>query len=331
MPPLRRLAALVAVLALGSWAPAIGYTVQVAALSDADAALQVSQALLRDGFPAYVVRAEGGAGSVYRVRVGAFGDRATAERYAISMGRRAGGEPQPALAEAIPSGILPLAPARLFEVPSGTDASLHAWGEAVALRLAAEAGPARYALEDGTTFQAWWAAAEGETRVAVAPLRLGGAEAQDDPDEVREAVLRQRLALLGERSGIAADALADAVREAPWSDVPYLVAYHRGALDGTGMVLGIAAGTAPPDSRRPGDWLGATPPEPRPPLWRPSADADGEVAGDGWRAVPDGEHVRLEAASTAWRALVGTPVWGADDVLVVRLGDGYEVVQLSPR
>ena len=95
------------------------YTVQVAALSDPEAAIQVSGDLLRDGFPSYVVRAEGAAGAVYRVRVAAFGDRATADRYARALGERIGGAPRPALAEAIPAGILPLAPARVARVSEG--------------------------------------------------------------------------------------------------------------------------------------------------------------------------------------------------------------------
>ncbi|MDA0700547.1 MAG: SPOR domain-containing protein, partial [bacterium] len=67
-------ATVVACLALLSSAVAqgISFTVQVIAVSDQANAIDISRGLLRDGFPAYVVRSTGGQGDAYRVRVGAF-------------------------------------------------------------------------------------------------------------------------------------------------------------------------------------------------------------------------------------------------------------------
>ena len=66
-------------------AQSIAYTVQVVALSDQEAALGIQTDLLREGFPAYVVRSTSDQGDVFRVRVGAFADRASTLLYASGM------------------------------------------------------------------------------------------------------------------------------------------------------------------------------------------------------------------------------------------------------
>lgn len=129
---LRLPAPLAVVLLVAAWglaslaaAQQIPYTVQVVALSDRDAALNVVGDLLRQGFPAYVVRSTSAQGDVFRVRVGAFANRLAALRYAEAMPQVAGGQPVPALAEAIPPGITPLAPRLLLEEPmAGLDVRL---------------------------------------------------------------------------------------------------------------------------------------------------------------------------------------------------------------
>ncbi|MDF1523147.1 MAG: SPOR domain-containing protein [Trueperaceae bacterium] len=118
-------------------AQGIAFTVQAIAVSDQQAALDLSRELVRQGFPAYVVRSTGGQGDVYRVRVGAFANRAAAVRYAASMPDVGGARPVPALAEAIPDAIMPWAPRVLWQGPvAGLDVRVAAWpGEGVALRL----------------------------------------------------------------------------------------------------------------------------------------------------------------------------------------------------
>jgi hypothetical protein len=118
-------------------AQGIAFTVQAIAVSDQQAALDLSRELVRQGFPAYVVRSTGGQGDVYRVRVGAFANRAAAVRYAASMPDVGGARPVPALAEAIPDGIMPWAPRVLWQGPvAGLDVHVAAWpGDGVALRL----------------------------------------------------------------------------------------------------------------------------------------------------------------------------------------------------
>ncbi|HZJ10070.1 MAG TPA: SPOR domain-containing protein, partial [Trueperaceae bacterium] len=116
-------------------AQSISYTVQVVALSDREAALNLQSDLIREGFPAYVVRSTSAQGDVFRVRVGAFANRAAALRYASGMPVTGGGQPVPALAEAIPPGITPLAPLLLVELPfSGRDVAVDRLGEALVIR-----------------------------------------------------------------------------------------------------------------------------------------------------------------------------------------------------
>jgi len=147
--------------AVGAPALAIAFTVQVIAVSDQASALDISRTLLRDGFPAYVVRSTGSQGDVYRVRVGAFANRAAAARYAAAMPEVAGARPVPALAEAIPAGIMPLAPRVLWDGPVvGADLRVVPWPDGVALRRQAfdPLRQASYALVQGAevrTVQAW--------------------------------------------------------------------------------------------------------------------------------------------------------------------------------
>lgn len=145
-----------------AWAQTIAFTVQAIAVSEQATALDLSRALLRDGYPAYVVRSTGGQGDVYRVRVGAFANRAAAVRYAASMPDVGGARPVPALAEVIPDAVMPLAPRVLWQGPAA-DVDLHVarWpGDGVALRVQEVGAPRQptYVLvqgDDVRTVAAW--------------------------------------------------------------------------------------------------------------------------------------------------------------------------------
>jgi hypothetical protein len=348
----------------------VPYTVQVAALSDSESAIDLSGALLRDGFPAYVVRAEGAAGSVFRVRVAAFGDRVSAERYALALGERRGGEPRPALAEAIPSGILPLAPTRLVRVEGDGRAVVLAWGEdGIMVRSGPENGAAEYRSGDGgAPFTAWWAAPrEGGGRDEVARLPLDDPAAASDEPAVRDALFRQRLRLVADQTGLDADRLeAEAVRGEPGER--HLVVWRTVGPDEG--VRSVARADASPASREPDAWLGEVPPERQAVMLvlrpgpadgadasveagagpgadaTPPADADAgaadapadeesangdAVAGLGWSARSDGIWTVLEVGAVTWRALVGAPVAAAEDLLVLEVDGATELVRLAPR
>lgn len=335
----------------------IAYTVQVAALSDSEAAIEQSGALLREGFPAYVVRAEGEAGAVFRIRVGAFGDRRSADRYAAGMGERAGGTPRPALAEAIPAGILPLAPTSVMRLSHGARAVLLPWGEeGFAVRVGPADAEAEYRpLESGRSFVALWAERRDEGRAELVRVPLDGEAELGDPEEVREALFRQRLRLIADRSELPLDGLRAAVRGEPGER--YLLAWRTLAPEV--RERGVLRPDAPPSSRSDEDWLGEVPPAPVPPAEvlvpasraaeASAADEDGGegsgeaadpaspdsepngVNGDGWYAEAEGRWTVIEARGTSWRALVGTPKGGAGDLLVLEVEGGTELVRLIPR
>lgn len=361
------------VLAAPAWgqnAAPVPYTVQVAALSDSEAAIDLSGALLRDGFPAYVVRAEGAAGSVFRVRVAAFGDRVSAERYAVALGERRGGEPRPALAEAIPSGILPLAPTRLVRVEGDGRAVVLAWGDdGIMVRTGPEDGAAEYRPGDGgAAFTAWWAAPrEDGGRDEVARLPLDDPAAASDDPAVRDALFRQRLRLVADQTALDAGRLeTEAVRGEPGER--HLVVWRTvGAEEG---VRSVATAAGSPASREPDAWLGEVPPAEQAVMLvlRPGSSGEGEdaepggdvasdpaseaavdagpepaagaasdganedaVAGLGWSARGDGIWTVLEVGAVTWRALVGAPVAAAEDLLVLEVDGATELVRLAPR
>ncbi len=123
--------------------------------------MSISRDLLRDGYPTYVVRSTGAQGDVYRVRVGAFANRSAALRYAESMPEVGGSRPVPALAEAIPQGIMPLAPRLLWQYAwTNEDVRVLPWPAGVAVRVQ-RGDPLRQALyfvfQDGEerSFEAW--------------------------------------------------------------------------------------------------------------------------------------------------------------------------------
>jgi hypothetical protein len=152
------------VLAFWSLAAAqgISFTVQVIAVSDQQNAIDISRALLQDGYPAYVVRSTGAEGDVFRVRVGAFGNRLAAARYAAAMPGVGGAAPVPMVAEAIPSGIMPLTPRVLWQGAwSAGELRVLPWPAGIALRqqLLEPLTVARYTLVQGgevRSLEAWW-------------------------------------------------------------------------------------------------------------------------------------------------------------------------------
>lgn len=93
---------------------AISYTVQVVAFSDEPRARRVQDELANEGYPAYLIAVPTAQGQVYRIRVGAFANRAAAALFAETMPSVEGSTPSPALAEGgLPPGLIPLAPALL--------------------------------------------------------------------------------------------------------------------------------------------------------------------------------------------------------------------------
>ncbi len=146
-------------------------TVQVAALSDETAAINLQRDLVNQDFPAYLESVETETGFLYRLRVGAFGDRDAAVLYAAELAKRIpGSEPIPATAgQLLPPGIAPLLPrvvARYPYEPLTSELRVVRWGDGYALRFqdSADGEPleAEYRILipglDSLPFLAWRAA-----------------------------------------------------------------------------------------------------------------------------------------------------------------------------
>lgn len=249
----RLLGALVALAALSAPVAAqqIAYTVQVVALSDRQAALDIVSDLLRQGFPAYAVSSRSTQGDVFRVRVGAFVNRPAALRYAEAMPEVAGGQPVPALAESIPQGITPLAPRLLLEQHvAGVEVRLLPFGDGLALRLQQRSplAVAEYVIPGQGAVErvrAWQLVdEEGGTRLWVREMPLWPDTWQEDGEEVREGYRNSLLGLVAERLGLDLAAVVDA-QFTGVDEVPRLLVVERvrpGVADGTELLgLGLPA------------------------------------------------------------------------------------------
>ncbi len=157
---------------LAAWGQAMSYTVQVVAVSSQERALSLVADLSRQGYPAYLLTVPTPQGLVYRIRVGAFANREAAARYAAALPALGDSRPTPALAENVPAGLSPLAPALLGAYPLDTvGLQVLPWRGGVALRVQPRDAvqQATYTLLDGTatppSFSAWRAAPQDDGTV----------------------------------------------------------------------------------------------------------------------------------------------------------------------
>ena len=337
-------------------AQSIGYTVQVVAVSDREAALDLISEL--DGYPAYTVRATTGVGDVYRVRVGAFANRAAAERYAAALPSVGGTAPVPALAENIPTPLMPLQAALLGTAKPESEAwDVVAWGASVALR----SGPADGAgiptwiavtAQGQVRFEAWRAAPDDaveQTMLRVREVPLWPASHADLSDEARRAARASTVAQVARSLDLSEDDVNEAVRPDA-EGVPVVVVLERVRIDAVERVgrygLAEVVGLAEPSTAgaTPERWIATRAEVPGPgatrlPLEPAALVARGAapVLGEGWSGRSDGRFVRVEtvgtddAPSVSWRAVVGTPLWGAGDLLLVRDRDEVVLYRMHPR
>lgn len=323
------LATLLVVLGLGV-ANAISYTVQVVAVSEQESALSVQRTLLNEAYPAYVVRASTVQGDIYRVRVGAFGNRDAALLFARTMPIVAGSPPLPALAEGIPAAVMPLEP-RLLTAVSAPQLDVIPWGEGFALRSQEDtARQATYFVVSGGSphsFRAWRAAPAEGGALVLRNLPLWPETWETDVPEAREAYRRAILESLARRFEVSLQRLEELEgRSAPGR--PFLVVLELVPILGGGeaTLLGIAAPSDGPYG--PGQLLiGSAPlPEVPGPLYRASLESPPLAAtfgGEGWRVEGAGEFFLLstEQSSRGWRAGVGMPLWSDGEFLLTRVGE----------
>lgn len=334
------LAALLLALAL-AWsatAAAISYTVQVVAVTDQDVALELQGQLLRQGFPAYVVRASTENRDVYRVRVGAFANRGAALSYAAAMPLVFGSQPVPALAETIPGGIMPLEPELLLDTATSAGFLVLPWTGGVAVRIQPDPDtPARYhVFADGVraAFDAWSASPLDAEVLRVRNLPLWPSTWAEDTPEVREEVLRSTVSLVAGELSLSTAQVSGAVFE---GEPPYLVVLERadpGTSDaGVRLALGLPGDTG---AYGPQAFLGETSlvPGAAEPLYRyDGVVPDGPLHGEGWIASPDEGFTRIEpeGVGSGWRAGVGVPLWSWGSFLLTTDGARLRLFRLVPR
>ena len=349
---------------LASPALAISYTVQVAALSDQQAAIELRRRLIAEGYEAYLVSVQTEQGVIFRLRVGAFANRAAAVSFAGRMPPLGGATPVPALAEDIPAGLFPLKPQLIASYPY-RELAIIPWAEDRAIRFQAETevGPTdaehRVLRADlvGKPFRAWRAQPQADswlTRVYNFPL--WPANHRDLPAEARAAFERDVLTALAGNLGLSMAAIETFVIRQ--DEVPFVVRAERRHLYSDEAIPYPALGIPPPGIMPHAGpeltWLGQSPPEGFPtgiaaPVFHPysvlgmrPADTrraenlprlEGlQLTGNGWRAQADGGFTRITdfASGKSFRAIAGFPIWVFEEFLLVYLNNQLDLYLLLP-
>lgn len=362
---MRRLWLWLIMLALVGGAPALAlsYTIQVAALSDQQAAIELRRRLIAEGYEAYLVSVQSEQGVIYRLRIGAFANRAAAVRFAAQMPPLGGAAPVPALAEDIPAGLFPLEPKLVasYPYPSGSD-ELHVipWAGGRALRFQSETEGGMLDAEYRVLhrdlverpFRAWRTRPQADGwLIRVYSFPLWPASYRDLDAEARAAFERDVLAALAAALGVAPAAMdAFVIRQ---GEVPAVVRAERRNLYTDEAIpypaLGLPPAGAMPRAGPELTWFGQSPPEDFPagiaaPLFDPRSvlgtrPADTlpaleglELAGRGWQAQADDRFTRITDLETgkSYRAIAGFPLWAFEDYVLVYLDQQLDLYLLLP-
>ena len=161
-------------LLLSSWGFAVSYTVQVIAVSTQAIAAKLQEQLNDEGYEAYLVRVPTSDGPVFRIRVGAFANRAAAAVFADAMQGVLDSNPTPALADGIPSGLVPLEAELVGKYSTlANDFEVLPWQGEVAFRVQAKntQEQANYRVVDIVEFDAWRAAPRSDGTIIRVYLR----------------------------------------------------------------------------------------------------------------------------------------------------------------
>ncbi|MDQ3459422.1 MAG: SPOR domain-containing protein [Deinococcota bacterium] len=342
---------MLALLLLLPRAAALSYTVQVAALTDQAAARALLDDLRRQGFPAYLVGLPTEAGQVYRLRVGAFANRAAAVRYGESVETATGLTPVPALAEAdMPILLLEPGLVAVYPYGPGVRAEVLRFPETLALRVQ-DSGEAEYRFlspdAHARPVPAWrMLPLEDGGLLRVYSFPLWPPDYEGLSPEARRAEEEARLAAVAQSLGLGPAVLERYVirqEAAP----PVLVRAERWRADGSAERLPAlgdpgfwdSGGEGPPLA-----WLnGEVPALPSARLPAPLVIVSGRLPGgeaeegepgwlqgEGWQARPDGDFTRLASGGRDWRALGGYPLWAGGDYLLTLSEGDLALYWLSP-
>ena len=327
---------LAVLLAFFPLASAVSYTVQVVAVSSENSAADFQAYLQDEGFPAYLVTVPSGQNYIFRLRVGAFANREAAqvfsEALAVSLENSPlSSSPSPALAEGIPSELIPLEPALLGRYDLETyGVEVRPWGNGSAVRAQPRdlSEPATYVLGDGSSFRAWRAEPQTGRGIVQVYSEYLWPEAWQIESEADLAQYRQeRLDVLATELNLSSSALMSFEYQDA-EGAPYLVLARR--VDaGTGeaeLLPAVGQQTAPAAEGPPLAWLASTP-ELELPRWLPDfevglSEPPDSVALGEWQAVADGAYSFLQQDDgRGWRAAVGSPLWAGENLLLTRFGD----------
>ncbi len=258
------------------------FTVQVAALSNQQSAQELETELVEAGFPGYIVSADVEEQTLYRVRVGAYSARSTAEDIAAALQGFAGTAPVASQVDNVPAALVPFEAVELASypyIPEITRLEVIPWADAFVVRSQGrfEDQPfeAEYTfLVDGVSarqYAAWRAAPdrsdwdEGWTeRVYSYPLYPENFESASDAE--RNRYRDNQIAELAERFERPPEDFVSYIFAEPGRGAPFLVLAERYNLF-TGErelypALGLPREGVTPDAGPPLEWLrGTTPPE----------------------------------------------------------------------
>ncbi len=350
-------------LLLGQQGLAISYTVQVVALSDQEASLDLQRRLVAEGYPAYLVRVPTESGVVFRLRVGAFANRDAALDFAKAMQLVDGSVPIPALAEGIPTGLIPLEPELITNypfIPDITKLEVIPWQDSLALRFQGsfETSPleAEYRILKGDlakrSFNAWRALATEDSVDRVFNFGLWPENFSELSEEELEEFQNNLLDTIAGSFSLNSEQLRSYRIFQPGTGLPTLILAERFSLStaqrqryaAVGNLLGrnmpptgpelVWLGQAEPEGFpnetpaaifEPFSLLGDDPENPR--LPEPSQLS---LQGNGWTASADGSFTRVQLEEgKSWRAVAGYPLWAFADFLLVYREGQLALYQLS--
>ena len=346
MQALTRITLITLLLIISTTASAISYTVQVVAVSTESTALRLQQQLGAQGYPAYLISVPTPQGTVYRLRVGAFANRAAADTYAKTMQTNTDTQPTPALAEGIPEGLIPLEANQLAAYTlDNTRVTATTWEDMVVVKAMPEDAlqGASYTVftADGVQVFNAWAAVRQEDGSIVRFYRfdLWPANWSELSEDEKTQFRTDTLAAVATSLGLTPAQVA-AFQYEDTAGVPFLALAERFNLS-TGERTRMRALGQPGEGFQDGVpgmlyFSGETPvtPQETSSVFDSALTVDATtIAGDGWEAVTDGVYARLQVSgsSRGWRAAVGKPVWGRDNVLLSVHNDTLYVYQLQKR
>lgn len=339
---------------------AISYTIQVAALSDQQAAIELRRRLIAEGYEAYLVSVQTEQGVIFRLRVGAFANRAASVSFASRMPPLGGAAPVPALAEDIPAGLFPLKPKLITSYPYHDQLYIIPWAEGRAIRFQANlaVGPSdaehRVLSTDlvNRPFRAWRAHPQADSwLIRVYNFPLWPANHPDLTAEARQSFEHNVVTVLAGALGLSVTAVETFVLRQ--GELPFVVRAERRNLHSDEAIPYPALGTPPagamPHAGPELIWFGQSPPEGFPtgmaaPVFHPRAvlgqhptenlpRLEGlELTGRGWNAQADEGFTRITdfASGKSYRAIAGSPIWAFEDFLLVYFDDRLDLYWLLP-